>query len=36
MDLKAAEKMMIEPDISMHIRDFAPWVLTGAFINEIV
>lgn len=36
MDLKAAEKMVIEPDISMHIRDFAPWVLTGAFINEIV
>ena len=24
------------PKVSMHIREFAPWVLTGAFINEIV
>lgn len=26
----------VTPEISMHIRDFAPWVLTGVFINEIV
>lgn len=26
----------IVPEVSMHIRDFAPWVLTGGFINEIV
>ena len=26
----------IVPDVSMHIRDFAPWVLTGVFMNEIV
>ena len=30
------EDSEIVPEISMHIRDFAAWVLTGVFLNEIV
>ena len=36
MDLKAAQMQNVVPEVSMHIRDFAPWVLNGVFINEIV
>ena len=31
-----SEKKTVTPEISMHIRDFTTWVLTGVFINEIV
>lgn len=26
----------VVPEVSMHIRDFSDWILTGVFINEIV
>ena len=26
----------VTPEASMHIRDFAPWILTKVFLNEIV
>lgn len=33
---RVTETAEVTPEISMHIRDFAAWVLTGVFINEIV
>lgn len=33
---KGYENIDTEPEVSMHIRDFASWVLSGVFINEIV
>lgn len=30
------EDSEIVPEVSMHIRDFVAWVLTGVFLNEIV
>lgn len=36
MEMKAAEQKTEETEISMHIRDLAPRILTGVFINEIV
>lgn len=36
VEVKAAERMTIVPDVSMHIKDFATKFLKGVFINEIV